>query len=337
MPESEDRTKRRLRSRQRRQQRSGALKMILAVGVVAVAVFSGWSLFSIQPVEKAKDATVVEVESSESEPKEEKTIISQRTFTVLGVGEGEDGKNLTGAAQVVFDPAQNGIGGLYFDPNTFVVIPGRGLQSISEGYPEGPKQLTAAIAELIGIKSEGYLIISDTEFAHLKESKDVAGLFAEYSDGNVARSEAKELAEQMGAIPKDRRRLYDLPVRRLEIGESQYYEPVKDEMERLVKAIWGRAPQKNDKGVRVIILNGNGTPGVGRTAADRLVDKGYRIIDVKNADHFNYDKTRIMVYNRKAKNVGAALVKDLQSGTVVEESMAQDVMDAVILLGKDFQ
>ena len=87
----------------------------------------------------------------------------------------------------------------------------------------------------------------------------------------------------------------------------------------------------------MIILNGNGTPGIGRKAADRLIGGNYRIIDVKNADSFNYATTRIMVYNQEAKKAGKKLAKDLGLGTVVDDSLAQDVTDVVILLGKDFK
>ena len=332
------RTQRRVKRRRPPSKVKQALPIIGTI-LIVVVIWAGWDVFLTESDPKDGKTTVVKVEpepKKEEEKKEEKVVITQRTFVILGVGESGGSKILTGAAQVVFDPAQNQIGGLFLNPDTFVLIPGRGLQSIADGFKEGPKALAAAISALLGIESEGYFVIDGDQFSSLKENKDIGSVLEQYSDGNVPRDESKALGEQMSLIPKERRDFYDVPVRPLEIGESLYYEPVNDELSRLVKAIWGRAPDFKDDGIRVIILNGSGTPGIGRKAADRLTGKGYRIIDVKNADSFNYTTTRIMVYNQEAKKAGKKLVKDLGLGTVVDDSLTQDVTDVVILLGKDF-
>lgn len=337
MLEGESRTHRRAR---RRRPPSKAKQVLPFIGLILLvaAVWAGWDVFQTESDPKDGKTTVVKVEPEPKKEakKEEKVVIAQRTFVILGVSENGGSKTLSGAIQVVFDPAQNRIGGLFVDPDMFVVIPGRGLLSISDGLEEGPKALAAAISTLLGIESEGYLVIDGAEFSRLKLSKDIGGVFEQYSDGNVPRADSKALGEQMTLISKERRELYDVPVRQLEIGESLYYQPVKDELRRLVKAIWGRAPEFKKAGLRVIILNGNGTPGIGRKAADRLIGKDYRIIDVKNADSFDYTTTRVMVYNQAARKAGKQIVKDLGLGTVVDDALAQDVADIVILLGKDF-
>ncbi len=337
MPEIENRTQRRAK---RRRPPSKAKQILPFIGLIAVLALAwvGWDVFFTESDPKDGKTTVVKVEPEQKTEakKEEKVVITQRTFVILGVTDSGGSKTLSGAVQVVFDPAQNRIGGLFVDPDMFVVMPGRGLQSISDGFNESPKALAAAISTVLGIKSEGYLIIDDADFARLKVNKDIGRVFEQYSDGNVPRAESKELGEQMTLISKERRDLYDVPVRQLEIGESLYYEPVNDELNRLVKAIWGREPSFKEDGLKVIILNGNGTPGIGRKAADRLIGKGYQIIDVKNADSFDYATTRIMVYNKAARRGGKQLAKDLGLGTVVDDALAQDVTDVVILLGKDF-
>lgn len=335
MPDIENRTQRRARRRPPTKTKQ-ALPIIGIIVLVAI-FWTSRDVFLTDSDPKDGKTTVVNVEPVKKEKKEEKVVISQRTFVILGVSESGGSKTLTGALQVVFDPAKNRIGGLFVDSNTFVVIPGRGLQSISDGFEEGPKALAAAISTLLGIDSEGYLIIDSAELSSLKTSRDIGGVFERYSDGNVPREDSKALGEQMSLISKDRRDLYDVPVRQIEIGESLYYEAVNDELSRLVNAIWGRAPDFKDDGLRVIILNGNGTPGIGRKAADRLIGKNYRIIDVKNADSFDYASTRIMVYNKEAKKAGKKIAKDLGLGTVVDDALAQDVTDVVILLGKDFK
>ncbi len=336
MPDGENRSQRRTR---RRRPPSKVRQVLPIIGIILLAAvaWASWDVFLTESEPKDGKTTVVKVDLEKKAKKEEKVVITQRTFVILGVNEADGSKTLIGAMQVVFDPAQNRIGGLFLDPNTFVVIPGRGLQSIGDGFKEGPKALSAAISALLGVESEGYLVIDSVDFSGLKQTKDIGSVFEQYSDGNVARVESKVLGEQMSLIPKERRDLYDVPVRQLAIGESLYSEPVNDELNRLVKAIWGHAPDFKDDGLRVIILNGNGTPGIGRKAADRLTGNNYRIIDVKNADSFDYATTRIMVYNKEAKKAGKKLAKDLGMGTVVDDSLTQDVTDIVVLLGKDFK
>jgi hypothetical protein len=333
----ESRTERRAGRRRRRQANSGSLFIILAVIVVAGLGWGAWNFFGSGSVAKKGKTTVVKVSpDNESTKTPKKTMITQRSFVILGVSEADGEENLTGAVEIVFDPAQNSVGGLYLDPATFVLIPGRGLQSISGGYKEGAKKLSQGIEDLVGVEAEGYLVVSDADFTTLKETKDLSPIFGEYNDGSVPRSESKKLAAQMKIMPKDRFHLYDLPVRELPLGESVYYEPVQDELGRLVKAIWGHGPKQNEDEVRVIILNGCGAPGIGQQAADKLIKDGYKIVDVKNADNFDYSTTRIIVYNPRAKKAGSRMADSLGVGKVAEDSMVQDVTDVVIILGKDF-
>jgi hypothetical protein len=50
--------------------------------------------------------------------------------------------------------------------------------------------------------------------------------------------------------------------------------------------------------VRVIVYNGSGEPGVAGEAAQVLIRRGYRVVDTKNADNFDYDTTQIVVQSR---------------------------------------
>ncbi len=201
MPDGENRTQRRDR---RRRPSSKARQALPIIGIIlfVAAVWVGWDVFLTESDPKDGKTTVVKVETEleKKEKKEEKVVITQRTFVILGVSQSSGSKTLTGAAEVVFDPARNRIGGLFLDPETFVVIPGRGLQSIADGFKEGPKALAAAISALLGIESEGYLIIDGDEFSRLKVNKDIGSVFEQYSDGNVPRAESKALGEQMSLI-----------------------------------------------------------------------------------------------------------------------------------------
>lgn len=325
------------RKRRRRRGSGGRILFVILILIVAGAGWGVWNVFgtSLRP----KGAKTTEVRVSRAKPKKsaKTTVIAQRTFVVLGVSENGDEKSLVGAAQVVFDPAQNRIAGLYVDPKTFAFVPGRGLLSLADGFSEGPKRIAPIVSELIGIKAEGYLVVGEADFAVLKETKDVPALFSRYNDGNVSRSELKALAARMKVIPVDRRNLYDLPVRDFTIGDTTYFNPVKDELKGLVEAIWQRPREKKRADVKVIILNGNGVPGIGRKAADRLSAEKVTIVDVKNADKFDYEATALIAYTQKGRKATKDMADALGVGETRSEPMAQDVADVVVILGGDFK
>jgi hypothetical protein len=314
----------------RRRREPGSGRAIVITLVVLVLIWGGWSV--LRPDPEAKD--VEEITLDAKKPAEEKQIVTQRTFIVFGVAEVGGEQAVTGALALLYDPARNQAGGLVFDPGTYVST-ARGFEAISDAYLENVDALVDAIANLAGVKAEGHLVVPSGEFDLLVENKDLAGLFTA-GETSLKRDDAKLLAESLAAISSDRLTVVDLPVKPIALGEQTYYEPAADDLDRLVKALWGSPPEKAKSPIRVIILNGNGVPGIGRKAADRLVGKGFKILDVRNAENFDHEKTEIRLYNKSAEKVARQLADSLKVGRLVNQNMAQDVTDIVIVVGKDF-
>jgi hypothetical protein len=87
--------------------------------------------------------------------------------------------------------------------------------------------------------------------------------------------------------------------------------------------------------VRVIVYNGVGTPGVAGAAARQLIRAGFRVVDSKNADNFEYKTTRILLYH--GTQADADRVRDtLDAGEIAVESEAQNVADIIVVIGADF-
>lgn len=323
------------RHRVRRQRRQRFIRTVAAVFIGFALVWFGWSYTHSGPGTKSAQTINIDQPKAKSK-KTAKSVVSQRTFVVLGVDENGGKESVKGALELVYDPAQNKVSGLSVDPNTYVPMPTRGLQSIDEGFGEGAKDLAAAISEMTGVKAEGYVVLKGDVYANIVADKKPGEFFSRREEGSMSATEAKALSAKFGAVAGSRVKFVSLPVKTMVVGEQTYYQSDKAELKRLVTSIWGKQPPLVRDAVRVIILNGNGTPGVARTAADRLGGKGFKILDVKNADKFTYTKTEILVYNAKAKKSGTKAVKALGAGIVIDKEAAQDVTDLVILIGKDF-
>ncbi len=85
------------------------------------------------------------------------------------------------------------------------------------------------------------------------------------------------------------------------------------------------------------VLNGSGVAGSSKKASDYLEGLGYNVIQIGNADNFNYEKTTIQI--KSAKNTYFDLLeKDLSSnysmGTTSADLSDSNNADAVVTVGK---
>jgi len=323
------------RSRGRRQRRRGQTRTAVIILVGLAVVWFGWSTLSSGPPTKPSNTVSIKKPKTKA-GKTAGSIVSQRTFAVIGVDENQGKKTVKGVLEMVFDPARNKISGLAVDPSTYVSVPGRGFLSINEGLAEGAKNVGIGVSDMVGVKAEGYVVVNGDAFTDIVDNKKPGDSFSRMQDGSVSSAAAKTLAAKLGGIPQSRVTFMPLPVKTIIIGEQTYFEPNKADLKRLVLLLWGKQPERPAEAVRVIILNGNGAPGIARTAADRLIGKGFKILDVKNADKFGYAKTEILIFNKKVKKSGATAAKALGAGVVIDKEAAQDVTDIVIVIGKDF-
>ena len=156
---------------------------------------------------------------------------------------------------------------------------------------------------------------------------------------DFAPKESTNLGLVLGAVKGEKLKLHILPVSQVVMDNKVLYQPKKDEMEALIIRIFGADVRKKATGsLRVRVLNGVGDPGVANAIAKTLTDNGYNVIDVKNADNFNYAETQLIIYSGKTKNlVKVGRVQALLGvGKVVVNNLPQDVADLTIVIGKDY-
>lgn len=326
-------TEGRFNRNRRRKRRSGSviviwilLAMALLVGVIAgVTRFygSGQPKAALTSAAKSRQANFAE--------------LKKNTYLVIGTKR-EGGKEVvTGLLQLVIDGSRRSVGGIIIPTNTFVEVSGRGFEPISEAYAQGIDTLKSTLATFMGIEPQHYLLVTSDLFLAATSEGDIDKMFGQREKTDISLGDIGRIADELEAIPKEKVSLIDLPVKPISLGEQTYFDAKKNELGRLVKLFWGRTVRKKGDERRVIILNGSGMPGVARKAADSLLGKDFKIIDVKNADNFNYPVTQIVIYNDKKSKAAEEVKKLLGQGSISKKNTPQDVVDIVVILGKDFE
>ena len=87
---------------------------------------------------------------------------------------------------------------------------------------------------------------------------------------------------------------------------------------------------------KVEILNGMGESGIADEVARVLVDQGFDVVTIDNADHFDYGETRVVARSRRSE-----AVRSVASRVGVDSTFAdlapELALDATIILGKDWR
>jgi polyisoprenyl-teichoic acid--peptidoglycan teichoic acid transferase len=131
-----------------------------------------------------------------------------------------------------------------------------------------------------------------------------------------------------------------LPVSPLGSGREDVYRLDAARLTQLVedRLAPSRPTGEAGTGRNLQILNGNGIPGVGQVVAERLQPGGYRVLLTGNADSFDHETTRIVVYDDGQEQL--AIARDIRErlgvGEIERSGMPQSVVDVTIVVGADF-
>jgi hypothetical protein len=99
----------------------------------------------------------------------------------------------------------------------------------------------------------------------------------------------------------------------------------------LVQAFGGPAQEA----VPVIVLNGNGVPGIGELVAEKILPGGFRIAVSENASTFDHDQTLVVVGSSNDVDL-AERVRDLLGVGSVSVSVGSGIAPVTVVVGKDF-
>ncbi len=168
----------------------------------------------------------------------------------------------------------------------------------------------------------------------------VVGDGAPMVDTELARPELAALLTALAAASADERLdVRVLPVRPIGAAGEDGYRPDELRLEALVNDRFAASiPSASREGRSLQVLNGNGLPGIGQSVAEQLVPAGFRVVLTGNADDFDHDKTRIVIYDDGPEQIQIANeIRALLGVGVVEISRTpQSVVDVTIVVGRDY-
>jgi len=152
-----------------------------------------------------------------------------------------------------------------------------------------------------------------------------------YIETNIKAQDAVALANLFRGVNQEKFKLETVQSKPVYIEGVSYLEPdVKEVQQRVKSLIYGK-----NSGVKVKVLNGNAMSGIAHKIAKDLELQGFEVVNIDNADHFNYEKTKIIIYSNKVNldNEFKQLFKDFE--IIKRYQTQQEGPDLVIILGKD--
>jgi hypothetical protein len=255
--------------------------------------------------------------------------------------------------------------------HTVVSIPGRGLGTVADAARTGDAELVSTTVQNVlqvgfdatvatttpdfrrlvdrlggidvgtqhfgGPDAVGHLLGGEEESAELRFlrwQEVVAGLLAALEN----RPEALLGIVPDAALPMFTAAAYsetdvvELPVQDVGAGLAR---PVAESVAALVAerfVVGGQATRE----VRLVVLNGNGIPGIGEAVTRALVPAGFRLVSSQNAPAFDVKSTTIVASTEEFLDEARLARELLGVGEVYLGDQPSGVADVSVLIGQDF-
>lgn len=254
-------------------------------------------------------------------------------------------------------------GALVIPPSAIVVVPGQGESTVEDALELEPRSAATAISNLLGVWIDDTATLKASRVAevadetsgleiggHATGGAEVSTMLGEPDPGGVASLQivlkalatagaswdASDLADAHdgGHVADALSAVSESNVVTLDTDEvaSGVFRSSAEQVSRgLVDAFGGPAAEATP----VIVLNGNGVPGVGEGVAERLIPGGFRVALSQNAAEFDHPETLIVVGS--PDDVGLAeRVRDLLGVGSISVSVGSGIAPVTVVVGEDF-
>jgi hypothetical protein len=223
---------------------------------------------------------------------------------------------------------------LYLNPGLSYVFNNLGYSYMMQGKHENAvKYLEKAVAmEESNTKYQNNLLLASQRVEHSGQ-KTYKGSIAQIESEPlittvVSKAEITEIESQTNDIQNSEKKS-----RVIKIAKVSNEDVYKNNIE--IKSN-GQTPKQIPDEAEIEIVNGNGINGFARKMENYLKEKGYHIRNVRNAEHFNHQETKIYFHNN-LKGSARSLSKELPGENLISDSnlICHDEKLIRILLGKD--
>lgn len=254
-------------------------------------------------------------------------------------------------------------GALVVPPRAVVTVPGQGESTVRDALELPPRQAATAVGNLLGVWIDHHASIDAQRLAAITDEAggvEVGGtivngddvlalvqgsgvgdapglevaleaLLAADIDWNAADlTDADRPAAVVGAL-SDASASKVVSLEAEEVASGVFRVSSEQVSQALVDAFGGPA----EAAVPVIVLNGNGIPGIGEAVAERLLPGGFRVALSQNAATFDHPETLVVVGSPDDVAL-AQRVRDLLGVGSVSVSVGSGIAPVTIVVGKDF-
>jgi anionic cell wall polymer biosynthesis LytR-Cps2A-Psr (LCP) family protein len=177
--------------------------------------------------------------------------------------------------------------------------------------------------------------------------KDTTSLLASLGSGSATTQSAATVAGILQGLEGDDGsndlQYQSLPVTKVEVDDQQRFRIDAAADKALVDDLLSQSipPGARKSGNRVLVLNGVGTPGLGDKVRAKLVPAGFVFIGSRNAPHFGFAKTIVLVPTATEQSlaVGRSVAKALgvPGDSVQTTDEIGTIADVVVIVGADFK
>lgn len=159
---------------------------------------------------------------------------------------------------------------------------------------------------------------------------NIISSLTEYIKTNMNPNEIISLARILKDIDRDKIWVETIK------GEPQYIDRVsylvveQEQVEKRVKYLI----ENKQRGLNVEVLNGARIPGIARSVASKMTELGFNIVNVDNADSFDYQKTVLIIYSKEIA-IDEYVKQYLGDIDIIRKEQPQSEVDMTIIIGKN--
>jgi hypothetical protein len=238
-----------------------------------------------------------------------------------------------------FDLKKKDIQAINISERTYYNVDGLGLDQINKVYSMGMTATKQTIQSLLRVPIDGHIVLDYNDFQFMVSENRFRVGFSKAIELSYTNDEKKAFMKSISSIDPTKSNILPLPVQYISVNGEPFFEPDEEALGKLLDSLWGVKIEVKSKPLKVLILNGNGAPGIGKTVSDQLSTNGYIVDDVRNASNFNIKTTSIIVYRESFVEKATALKNLIGAGSVVVDSngASSNVVDIVVVIGHDYK
>jgi len=167
-------------------------------------------------------------------------------------------------------------------------------------------------------------------FESMVKLPNIINNLTEYIDTNMNTNEIISLARIMKDI--DRNEVWVETIQ----GEPRYIDRVSylvvdsQEVKKRVQYLI----DNKQRGLRVEVLNGNQVPGIAHYVAKKMGEFGYDVVNIDNADNFDYQKTVLIIYSKKIE-IDNRIKQFFDDIEIIRKEEPNSDLDMTVIIGKN--